>query len=720
MTETGMSLGTPHYMSPEQATGDRTLDARSDIYALGCVTYEMLSGEPPYLGNTAQAIVAKILTELPTPVRKRRGSVPVHIDAAVQMALAKLPADRFATAAEFSAALVNPGFTLPGALEPTGSGDTRWKGRAQVAFGLAAVLAATTLFGFFRPRKTPPAPVTRVGFAFPQGEGLRQGPYGRFAISPDGARLAYVSTPGTGGALLVVRERDQLHATALAGSETAYSPFFSPDGKSVAFFSGAAAPTPLKVVSLTGAPAITVADTGLVPMGGDWGPDGYLYVSGNAGLVRIPASGGAMEPLTRVDQGKGASNHAWPQVLPGAKAVVFTVLRAVAAQREIAVLDLASKSVTTVMRGTFARYAPTGHLVYVRDDGALMAAPFDIAGLKVTGQSVALFEGIAIRTFGVPDVAFSQSGTLIYGSGSAGGLEHVSWVTRDGKATDVEPSWTADFITHALSPNGKRLAVSILKEGSRDLWIKDLDEGPLTRFTFDGSINHRPEWTRDGRSVTFFSDRSGRQALYGQRADGSGTAELLIGPEQEPRGIAEGFWSPDGKWLIYRTLTGDGGAGDIMGFRPGVDSAPVPLVATRFAELQPTLSSDGRWLAYASTEAGQIEVYVRPFPNVGDGRWQVSAGGGREPVWAHSGRELFYKSPDDQVMVATVTAGTSFEVRDRKGLFSAADYDNDIEHARFNVSPDDQRLLMSRKATSTLTDLVLVLNWFEELKARVR
>ena len=719
MTETGMSLGTPHYMSPEQATGDRALDARSDVYALGCVTYEMLTGEPPYLGGSAQAIVARILTELPTPVRKRRASVPVHIEAAVQMALAKLPADRFGTAAEFSAALVNPGFTLPGtmAIGPIGDGDTRWKRRAQFAFGLAALLAATSLYGLLRPPKTPPAQVTRVGLGFPPGEGLRQGPFGRVAVSPDGARFAYVATTAAGGARLMVRERDQLHATGLPVTG-AYSPFFSPDGKSLAYFSSIAAPNPLRIVSLTGAPPITVADTGLVPMGGDWGSDGYLYVSGSAGLVRIPASGGTMEPLTRVDQPKGESNHAWPQILPGGKAVIFTVLRAVAGQREIAVLDLASKSVTILQRGTFARYAPTGHLIYIRDDGALVALPFDAASLKVTGPPVPLIEGIAIRTFGLADVAFSQTGTLIYSAGGSG-LEHLSWVTRDGKATDIEPDWTADFVTHALSPNGKRIAVSILKEGPRDLWIKDLDQGPLTRFTFDGSLNHRPEWTRDGRSLTFISDRAGVSALYGQRADGSGTAELLIGPKQESRRIEEGFWSPDGKWLIYRTATGDAGAGDIMGFRPGVDTVPVPLVATRFAELTPTLSSDGRWLAYAANEAGQVEVYVRPFPNVGDGRWQVSTSGGREPVWAHSGRELFYKSPDDQVMVATVAAGASFEVRDRKALFSSGDYDNDLEHPRFNVSPDDQRLLMSRKATSTLVDLVMVLNWFEELKARV-
>jgi eukaryotic-like serine/threonine-protein kinase len=718
MTETGMSLGTPHYMSPEQATGDRTLDARSDVYALGCVTYEMLAGEPPYLGNTAQAIVAKILTETPTPVRKRRESVPLHIEAAIQVALSKLPADRFATAAEFSAALANPGFTIPGTLARASArvSDGRWKRRALTGFAAVAALLFALLFVLLgRPESQPQPPVTRFAIALPKDEGLRQQAYGRFAIAPDGSRITYVSNRAQGGSRLVVRELDQLHATVLPGTETAFSPFFSPDGKSIAFSAGfAAGLTTLKVVGVSGAPPITLADTGISTLGGDWGTDGYLYVAGNHGLVRLPATGGTQEILTRFQPSE--QQHAWPNLLPGGKAVVFTIVRGTANQREIAVLDLESKRVTPLFRGAFARYAPTGQLVYLREDGALLAVPFDVERLKVSGAPVALMEGVALRTFGVADVIFSQTGTLLYASGSAG-LEHLSWVTRDGKPTEIEPDWTGDFITHALSPDGKRVVVSVLKEGPRDLWIKELEHGPLTRFTLEGAINQRPEWTRDGDTITFVSDRSGKMALYSQRADGNGTPRLLS-PPAESRSIAEGFWSLDGKWLIYRTGSTEAGDGDILGLKAN-DSTPVALVATRFAETSPALSPDGRWLAYVSVESGQNEVYVRPFPNVNDGRWQVSVGGGREPVWAHSNHELFYKTADDNVAVATLAPGPGFLVRERKSLFSAADYDNDPEHARFNVSPDDQRFLMSRKFTSAESDLVLVLNWFSELKARV-
>ncbi|HTL05980.1 MAG TPA: protein kinase [Gemmatimonadales bacterium] len=718
MTETGMSLGTPHYMSPEQATGDRTLDARSDVYALGCVTYEMLAGEPPYLGNTAQAIVAKILTETPTPVRKRRASVPVHIEAAIQVALSKLPADRFATAAEFSAALANPGFTIPGTMALAGAAASggRWKRMALIGFGAAAVLLVALLAVLLRrPASQPHEPVTRFAIALPRDEGLRQQAYARFAISPDGARIAYVSNRAQGGSRLVVRELDQLRATMIPGTESAFSPFFSPDGKSIAFAAGfAAGATALKVVGISGAPPITLADTGISTLGGDWGADGFLYLAGSHGLVRMPATGGSQEALTHLKPDEQA--HAWPNLLPGGKAVVFTIVRGVSTQRDIAVLDLQSKRVTPLFRGAFARYAPTGHLAYLREDGALLAVPFDVKRLKVTGAPVALMEGIAVRTFGVADLIFSQTGTLLYASGAAG-LEHLVWVTRDGKSTEIEPDWTADFITHALSPDGKRVAVSVLKEGPRDLWIKELEHGPLTRFTFEGAINQRPEWSRDGQMITFVSDRSGKMGLYSQRADGNGTPRM-ISPTGESRMVAEGFWSPDGKWLIYRTATTEAGNGDILGLKAN-DSVAVPLAATRFAETSPALSPDGRWLAYASTESGQNEVFVRPFPNVSEGHWQVSVAGGREPVWAHSNHELFYKTADDNMAVATLAPGPGFLVRERKELFPAADYDNDPEHARFNVSPDDQRFLMSRKTTASESDLILVLNWFSELKARM-
>jgi hypothetical protein len=349
----------------------------------------------------------------------------------------------------------------------------------------------------------------------------------------------------------------------------------------------------------------------------------------------------------------------------------------------------------------------------------MLAVPFDPARRATTGSPVPVAEGISVRTIGVADYSLSQQGTLVYSGGGSGGgaVEFINWLTRDGRATQVDSSWTADFITHALSPDGKRLVVSLVNDGPRDLWIKELDRGPLTRFTFDGTVSTRPEWTRDGKTITYVSDRSNSYQLYAQAASGNGSPVLLT-PKGEHRGIAEGFWSPDGKWLIYRTQSNSEGAGDILGFRPGLDTLPVPLVATRFAELAPALSPDGKWLAYLSSESNQNEVYVRPFPNVNDGKWQVSVGGGREPVWAHNGHELFYKTNDDQMMAASLDLAHGFAVRERKALFPTGDFDNDPEHPRYNLSPDDQRFILSRRGTGSGGEIVLVLNWFEELKAR--
>ena len=496
MTETGLSLGTPHYMSPEQATAEKDLTSRSDGYSLDCVLYEMLTGEPPHMGTSAQQIIMKIVTDDARPVTELRKSVPPNVTAAVAKALEKLAADRFARAVEFAEALTNPE-TLTG-------NDSR------------------------------------------------------VAVSPDGSRWVYIG-PGEPGRQLWVRHRDQLHATPLPGTQGAADPFFSPDGSHVGFRVGR---NVWRVVSLGGGPPLTVADSGIEDTGGSWGSDGYLYFDGAARLgnglvrvrVRVPEGGGAPEAVTVADTEQGEFSHLWPEALPGRRGVVFTVRRGNQtnfAVWDIAVADLATGTHTVLVRGVRARYATSGHLVYVTADGTLMAVPFDEGTLAVTGDAVALAEGLRVGFLGNMDLALSATGTLVYTTGSVLGstpMEMV-WVTRDGTATEIHPEWTGNFTSPRLSPAGTQLAVAIRANNETQIWIKQLDRGPLPKLTFEAPANFRPAWTPDGGNVAFVSNRGDDPDLYVRRADGTGQAELLLDAE---RAIREVTYSPDGEWIVYQ------------------------------------------------------------------------------------------------------------------------------------------------------------------------
>ncbi len=719
MTETGLSLGTPHYMSPEQATAEKDLTNRSDIYSLGSVLYEMLTGEPPHMGNSAQQIIMKIVSEDVQPVTELRKSVPPNVAAAVVKSLEKLAADRFESAAKFAEALTNPAFTLPTvpgtAVSPAGSD---WKKRFAVPFAvLAAVLLFTTVWGWLRPQPEVPKPVSRYSIAIPEEEALFTGIGSRVAVSPDGSRLVYLGE-GEQNTRLLVRDLDQLHATPLPGTDGAENPFFSPDGSRVGFFT----PGAWRVASLGGGPPVTIADSGTGGFGGSWGADGYLYFDGDLrgnGLVRVAEGGGPPEAVTMIDSTQGEVAHYWPEALPGGRGVVFSVRRGGRgnfAEWDIAVADLSTGKHTVLVRGVRARYAASGHLLFVTADATLMVVPFDETTLALTGDAVTLVEGLRVGFAGAMDLAVSATGTLFYTTGSVlgGGLAELVWVTRDGTAEEIDPGWTGNFGFPKLSPDGMQLAVGILVNAETQIWIKELDRGPLPKLTFAGTISYRPAWTPDGRSVAFVSDRGANSDAYVRRADGTGQAELLLDEEQPIWQVA---YSPDGEWLVYRVNAG--GNRDLYAVRVGVDSAPVPLVVTQFSEAAPAVSPNGRWLAHVSNLSGRDEVYVRPFPNTNDGRWQVSTDGGREPVWAHSGRELFYKGSGN-LMVVEVLPGATFVTGARRVLFSTQGYRSGSTHQFYDVTPDDQRFVMIRNFVGEETgELIVVENFFEELKAKV-
>jgi len=742
LTETGLSLGTPHYMSPEQATGDRELDARSDVYSLGAMVYEMLTGEPPHHGATVQAIIARILSAEPEPIARHRPSVPAHVDAAVRKALDKTPADRFSSAEKFAVALGNPAFTS-GSLTATRAGPAVPMSRRPSA---ALIFAATTLlatglaaWGWLRGRPESGHPVIRYTIEERVLDQARD--YGtNFALSPDGEVLVWAGYGDAGDRFgLWVRRRNQLESTPLPGGEQAHQPFFSPDGRHVGFVTFDRA---LRVASLEGEPTVTLLDSGIVRGGGSWGTDGYIYLTGGAigiesgeftGIVRVPAAGGNLEVVTRFDTAQGDVNHSFPEALPGGRGVVFTLSRNrlyVAADEEIAVVDLSTGVHRSLLPGVQARWSPTGHLLVVQADGKLVAAPFDPERLELTGTAVPLLEGVAVDALGSADLALSAGGRLVY---AAGGVAETGaallpvWMDRTGHIATIDSAWSGVFLNPAVSPDGSMIAVQVGVPPTADLWVKRLPRGPFSRLTFAGQFSGSPSWSPDGRSVVFLSDRespTGHTRAFVKRADGSDEASPILDVE-----VSEIAYSRDGRWLVYSTNPRADKPG-IYARRTDGDTSPVLLVPRRNLEGQFTLSPNGRWLAYRSLESGRSEVYVRPFPDASSARWQVSVEGGASPRWRADSRELYYLTPRTEaassvtagnwdLVAVAVEPGSVFAAGDRRVVATLGD---EIVLNGWDVASDGRYVFIRAGGTSgsdATRTLVVVEDFLEELNAKV-
>jgi Tol biopolymer transport system component len=718
MTETGLSLGTPGYMSPEQATGERGLDARSDVYSLGCLLYEMLAGEPPHTGPTVQAIIAAVVTKEPERLSARRRSVPANIDAAVHKALAKLPADRFATADAFVRAISEPStgaVTAPviAGYAPATVAPSTSKRTKLLAAALLFLLIAVAASGWMRPREQPF--MNRYALFLRGNEAVATTALGgHIAISPNGRRIVYMGR-GEGTTRLFVKDADQLSPTPLQGTEGASSPFFSPDGRQLGFVKDGKT---VRILPLEGGSPLTLTDSANATAA-DWGSDGYVYFETDSGLARIRATGGRSERVFTFGTKDHVVGTEWPIVLPGAKGLLFRRRREGQgpADFDIMAMSLPNGEAHSLIRGIYARYAATGHLVVVTSDGKLLVVPFDADKLALTGPPMALYEGLESNAF-LAAVALSATGTLVYPTASQASAREVVWVSREGLPSSVDSAWKLEGTVNSLglSPNGKAIAIELNRNGKSDIWVKQLPNGPFSRITFGDTNYFRPSWTPDGNHVLYLGDRGdGGGAAFTKRADGVGAA-VRVFPARW--GFGQAFESPDGNWMVARRVAGEQGNGDILAQHVG-DTTLVPLVATPAREMTPALSPDGKWLAYSSDESGTFEIYVRPFPDVGTARWQVSTAGGSAPLWSHTGREIFFRNNHGDLVAAQVRTSPSFTVDAQKTLFTLTPFTFGGPVQVYAVSPDDKRFLMLRETVAGESGLLVVNeHWFEELKAR--
>ncbi len=722
LTETGMSLGTPHYMSPEQAMGERDIDARADIYALGSVLYEMLAGEPPFTGPTVQSIVAKVMTASPEPVTTYRKTAPPNVAAAVHTALEKLPADRFASAAKFAEALTDSKFATPMLATVPSTNLAR---RARLVMPLAAVAALTTAIATWAFLRPPPAPdVIRYALALPPAQA--PDPSNLAIPTADGSRIVYVGlVEGTANRQLWVKDRDKHTARPLAGTTGVVNFTLSPDGAWVAFTGGAE----IRKVPLDGGAGLTIVDDGVAGrLGGiAWLDDGtivYTMAGGARRLARVSDQGGEPTIVWESDSMTAIA----VQPLPGGRGVLFQSCVAPCADPGIWAVDLGSGEAHLVLDGaTYAHYLPTGHLGFVRPDAAMLAIPFDLTSLETHGPAVPLLDSVAAAGT-VPLIAISASGTLVMRSGVAVNLQEFEfvWVDQTGRVTVIDSSETfrhvaiAGNVGWALSPDETQVAIGLATGSGDDIWVKALPQGPLSKVSFDEGAEYRPRWMPDGHSVIFNSNRR-VSGLYQRRADGTGEDSLMV-----QGAFDEGAISPDGRWILLRSGASSAAAGgrDIFAVETGVDSVPRPFLPSPYDEEAIAISPDGRALAYQSDETGRNEVFVRRFPDVEAGKLQISEAGGTGALWSRDGRELYYRNANADMIAVRVTVGTTLRAGEPRVLFRIpADVAVVDSHwyTPWDVASDGRFIMVRSIAglSQVESPLIVIENWFEELKAKV-
>jgi Tol biopolymer transport system component len=713
-THDGVILGTAPYMSPEQARG-KAVDKRTDIWAFGCVLYQMLTGGLPFEGNSVSDVIVAVLDREPD-WQRLPPDTPATLRRMLQRCLEKDPKRRLHDIAD-ARIEIDDALTAPAV--PLGEARPRARPLSIAIWILTGVIAGSLLAGLAYRFATRPAPtaVTRFTITLPPHLELR----GPMALSPDGRTLVYAAIDES-GTRLYRRDLDSLEAVPIRGTEGGSAPFFSPDGTSVGFSDIRA----LKRVPVQGGVATTVYQ-GNRALGATWLPDDTIVFGSQSGLMRIPAAGGEVRQMTVVDRGTGEIEHHSPVDVSGGRAVLFTVHTGARDSQRIDVVSVHSGDRAHVTQGSGAKYLPTGQIAFAfQRSGSLWVAAFDEDRLRLAGPPTAVVEGILVSDGWNPTIAAGANGSLAYAIGKTSTsytLRTLFWVDKTGREQPIDAPARAWWWPE-ISPDGRRLGFHIMDPANMDAWIYELDHGPLVRVTFNPAQDGYPLWTPDGKRIVFWASQGGGvRELHLRAADLTGSAERLT-TGRYPQ-LSPFSWSGDGKLLVFQLSSPD----------TGMDIAVVPIDGEHTVtmllhgpedERHPAVSPDGRWIAYQSNLSGQWEVYVQPFPALGS-RWQVSTQGGTAPIWDPSGRELFYRRARAVISVPVSGAGDTFTYGNPRVLFEGP-YVNERSDPgggpTYALAPDGRRFLMMKEqeapeGSSGQTQIVVILNWAEELKRLV-
>jgi serine/threonine protein kinase len=705
MTRPGVILGTAAYMSPEQARG-KPVDQRADIWAFGCVLFEMLTGRAVFSGKDATDILAGVIRSEPDWSRLP-AKLHWRIRELLDRCLEKEARNRYGgigdARVEIQKALADPsGAPVPRA----GTALPRGKLRLGLPWIAAIVVLTAIIAGMavWKYKPAEPRQVMRFEYNLPEGQQFSSNSAGFLDVSSDGKQIVY-STPNG----LYVRSVDEWTAKLIAGTEGyAQSPFFSPDGKWIGYFSG----TRLKKIAVSGGAPIDLYRVGNAESGAWWnGNDDTIYFLSFGDIMRISANGVASESIVKAKSGILTN----PQILPDGKSILY-ISNAQSGQPRIMIQSLKSGETKELFTASKAQYLPTEHIIYMLPHNSnLYAVPFDLERLEVKGESVVVLQDLT-------QYAVSESGTLAYIAwtvGTAAVRRTLFWVSREGKEEPllVPPN---EYSTFRVSPDGTRVALTVGAPPKQNIWIWDMVRETMTRITIDeGANNSDPLWTPDGKRIIYSLSHGNAYAgdIYWRAADGTGRAEPLA--SSPGRGLAPFSRSRDGKVLALWELALGPPQADIGMLSMEGDHTRTPLLHEKYDEWYPVISPDGRWMAYMAAESGRIEVYVRSFPDVNKSKCPISTNGGAAPLWSPVSQELFYRHAD-AIMAVQYETEPAFKPGKTTVLFRRPEYALDLNY--WDISPDGKRFLLMKEFESTASaaasprKINIVVNWFEELK----